>query len=49
MTRGKRLSELTINKIKELRRQGYRIKYICKVLGINKNSVVKYSKIEESK
>lgn len=49
MSRGKRLSELTINKIKELREQGYRIKYICKVLGVNKNSVVKYSKIEESR
>lgn len=49
MSRGKRLSELTINKIKELREQGYRIKYICKVLGVNKNSVVKYSKIKESR
>ena len=44
MSRGKRLSDLTVNKIKELRQQGYRIKYICKVLGVNKNSVIKYSK-----
>ena len=44
MKRGKRLSDLTIEQIKELRRQGYRIKYICKILNVNKNSVVKYGK-----
>ena len=44
MKRGKRLSEKTIQQIKELRRQGYRIKYICKLLNINKNSVDKYCK-----
>lgn len=49
MKRGKRLSEVTINKIKELREQGYRIKYICKLLNVNKNSVVKYSKESEEK
>ena len=44
MKRGKRLSDKTIEQIKELRRQGYRIKYICEKLNINKNSVLKYSK-----
>jgi len=49
MKRGKRLSELTVNKIKELRQQGYKIKYICKVLNVNKNSVVKYCKESKEK
>lgn len=49
MKRGKRLSEVTINKIKELRQQGYKIKYICKVLDVNKNSVLKYSKESKEK
>ena len=44
MKRGKRLSDKTIEQIKELRRQGYRIKYISKLLNINKNTVVKYSR-----
>lgn len=47
MIRGKRLSETTIELIKELRQQGYKIKYICKLLNINKNSVVKYGRIEK--
>lgn len=40
----KRLSDDVVSKIKELRENGYRIKYICKELNVSKNTVVKYAK-----
>lgn len=43
----KRLDEETIEKIKQLRNEGYKIKDICKMLWVNKNTVVKYSKGEK--
>ena len=43
----KRLDGETINKIKQLRKDGYKIKDVCKMLKVNKNTVVKYSKDEK--
>lgn len=44
MNKGRRLTDEVINRIKELRWQGYRIRYICKELGVSKNTVLKYGK-----
>lgn len=46
MKRGKKLSADMIELIKELRKKGYKISYICKELSVNKNTVLKYSKEE---
>ena len=43
----KRLDEDMIEKIKQLRSEGYKIKDVCKMLDVNKNTVVKYSKGEK--
>lgn len=43
----RRLDEEIIEKIKKLRNDGYKIKDICKMLKVNKNTVVKYGKGEK--
>lgn len=43
----RRLDEEIIEKIKQLRGDGYKIKDICKMLKVNKNTVVKYGKGEK--
>ncbi len=40
----KRLDEELIEKIKQLKSEGYKIKDICDMLKVNKNTVVKYTK-----
>lgn len=40
----KKLDEETIKEIIRLRKEGYKIRHICKQLSVNKNTVVKYSK-----
>lgn len=44
---GKKLPKRIIDKIRSLRKEGYKISYICEKLNINKNTVVKYSKTDE--
>lgn len=43
----RRLDEEIIEKIKQLREDGYKIKDVCKTLNVNKNTVVKYSKYKK--
>lgn len=45
----KTLSDLTKQRIKLMKEMGYCIRYISDKLGINKNTVLKYSKDESEK
>lgn len=44
---GKKLDKDTIQKIKDMRAMGIKVKDICEKLGVNKNTVSKYSKKEK--